>query len=897
MKICRLRCNYDKEPKGISGIPQFSWVIESKEQGTFQTALQLVIFDGEREVYDSGKVETKQSLAFEPKGLVLAPETVYRWRVTVWDNHGNEAAAESVFETAKAGWTAKWIEPANGGIGYERAISMVQAFVFRMKPKGSPEERLMPITFMRKEFAVKPDLKSARVYATAHGIYEFEVNGTSVNKGSFDPQYSSYDQVLFYQTYDITDQLTEGKNACGVMLFDGWYGGRCGMGGECRQYGDNRGFLMEITLEYEDGQKETVLSDESFHWTDQGDIRYSDIFIGEMLDHRLLANTEGFSKAGFREDGSWSPVVVRDYGYRELAPQVGPGVHQVMEFQAKLIRTPKGEQVLDFGQNIAGYVRAKLRQPAGTKVKLEHAEVLSKEGNYFSNIMGINKDQTDYYICAGTGEEIFEPHYTFHGFRYVKVTGIEKVDPKDFTAINISSDMEELGQFACSNKDLNQLYSNSRFSQYANMISLPTDCPQREKAGWTGDIQVYGPTASYHQNMDPFLTRWLASVRAEQTTEGEIPSIIPYSQSYRTIMEGMFHARGSCGWSDCCIIVPYTLYQMYGDTAVLKENYDTMKRWVAYMEKEASTKNFKTFEKKKNKTASEIENRKYLWDTGFHFGDWLVPSLKGKDLNLAKKNEPVFSSIYYAYSTGLLAEIARVLGDQEAAEKYQRLHDRICKAFDETYIREDGYIAVNTQGVYICALYYGTIAKEKRAGACGFLRKLIEANGCRLDTGFLATPILLDTLMENGMKDLAEKILYQEECPSWMYEIRKGATTIWESWTGIRPDGKVEAMSFNHYAFGCVSTFLHQHIVGIRSLAPGYEKILIKPDFSAAVENAEGSFLSMYGRISCKWEKKDGETEMQLEIPCNTTALVELPDGSTSTVESGSYVFRFAGAR
>ena len=891
--INRLRCNHEKRPLGVTGTPAFSWEVSSDLNQTRQTAFQMIIQTNQEIIFDSGKVQSKQTVEYRPPDFIAMPFIEYSWTVKVWDNHGNEAEATSHFEGALEQWQAQWIEPANGGIKYEKPISVAKAAIFKTKPKQTPEERLMPVTLLRKEFSVKPGLKKARAYATAHGTYILELNNQRVDQRLLAPEYSAYEKYLCYQTYDITAFLGAGENACGIMLADGWWGGRIGMGGECGQYGMTRAVLIQIELFYQDGSRETVISDDRFRYSDEGLIRYSDIFIGEKQDNNYLERMNGYSAPGFQANG-WEKVIVKPYGYKELKPQIGGAVRPFKELKPVVLHTPNGEDILDFGQNFAGYVRFCVAAEAGTVITLEHGEVLSRQGNFINNILGVNKDQKDCFVCCGKEKECFEPRFTFHGFRYVRVSGIGQLHAEDYTGIAITTEMDNLAEFACSNPLLNKLYSNARWSQYSNMISIPTDCPQREKAGWTGDIQIFAPTACYHQDMDAFLRRWMESVRAEQYDDGQIPAIVPYTKSYKAIMNWQYSADSSCGWSDVCIIVPYVLYQMYHDKDVLAEYYPIMKKWLTYVQNQAENQVSEQFQKKKHKTAQEIENQKYLWNTGFHFGDWLVPSKQEQFMGGAfsrKKTELIFAAMYYAYDTQLMYEISSILGYQKEAEYYSDLNKKIRKALMETYISEDGRIEQDSEGVYVCALAFGLVPETKIPAAAARLEQLIRENGYRLDTGFLATPLLLDVLVANGRKELAYKLLYQDQYPSWLYEINRGATTIWECWDGIKPNGKVGNMSYNHYAFGCVSDFMNRMIVGIRKEAAGYEKILIKPEPDETLTWAKGSYRCIYGTIVCSWKKTKGKFELHIEIPCGAFAKVVLPDGEEHEVESGTYEF------
>lgn len=893
LEVVGLKCNYEKTPFGIKGTPMFSWQLLSEVNNTMQEAYQLIIFQDDKIIYDSTKIDTSQSIEVVPNGFDVIPKESYKWKIKVWDNHGLEAENMDSFEAAPDHFSAKWIEPSIPSVKYEKPIPFMMNMLFKAKPKLPPEKRLLPVTLLRKEFKVKQGLTKARVYATAHGVYSIRFNGAAPDERLLAPEFTSYQKYLCYQTYDITQLLKAGENACGVMLADGWWAGRIGVGGESGQYGMSRGFLMQMELTYGDGTIETIITDKSFRCSADGPVRYSDIFIGEMQDHNYTENIEEFSKPGYKDD-NWSDVVIADFGYDNLRPQIGEPVMKIKEIKpTAILHTPKGETVIDFGQNYAGFVRMKTAAPKGTVIKLEHSEVLDKNGNFLNNIIGINKDQTDIFICSGIQNEVFEPCFTFHGFRYVRVTGINVPKLEDFCGIAISSSMENLAEFECSNELINRLYYNTRWSQFSNMISIPTDCPQRERAGWLGDIQVYAPTASFNQDMNSFLSRWIENVEEEQQEDGQIPCVVPYNLSYQNVLK-MQGGENSAGWSEACIIVPYTLYLNYGNKSVLEKHYSMMTKWMNYVEHRAENFNPKSFEKKKNKTLQEIENHKYLWNTNWHYGDWMIPSIsKGAmgGVKGAKMTKEITASIYYAYSTKLMSHIAEILDHKEDALKYSTLNMKIKKAISDTYISEDGIITPDLQGSYVCALYYGVIPEDKVKMAVERLKYLIEKNDYRLDTGFLATPILLDVLMKYRLKDVAYKILYQEKCPSWIYEIKKGATTIWESWDGIKEDGTVGSLSYNHYSFGSVFDWIYRTVVGIQNLSKGYQEIMIMPEPDETMTWAHSSYKSVYGEIVSDWKRENDDFKLQVKIPCNTNATIVLPNGEKYEVGSGWYNF------
>ncbi len=895
LTVTGLKCNHEKAPLGITGAPVFSWQLFSDTPNTLQNAYQLIIDIENQSVYDSGRIFSSQSIEVVLDNFQVVEKQVYHWKVIVWDNHGQKAESTDYFESAPAKLSAKWIEPTIASVKYEKPIPLMMSMALKSKPKLPPDERLLPVSLLRKEFEVKPGLTKARAYVTAHGIYSIQFNGNAPDKRLLAPEFTAYQKYLCYQTYDITSMLVVGNNACGVMLADGWWAGRIGIGGESNQYGMSRALLLEIELTYSDNTKTTIISDEKFKCSSDGPIRYSDIFIGEKQDHNYTQTIEKFSKAGF-DAHDWKPVTLIDYGDSNLVAQIGGPVERYKEIKpTQILHTPKGENVVDFGQNFAGFIRLKVSAPKGTIIKLEHGEVLDKNGDYLNNIIGVNKDQTDIFICSGEKEELFEPQFTFHGFRYVKVSGISNFKLEDFCGIAISSRMENLSYFRCSNELVNKLYSNVRWSQCSNMISIPTDCPQRERAGWTADIQVFAPTAAYNQDMTAFLERWLDSMEAEQLSDGQIPCVVPFSISYQNSLK-LQSKEGCCsaGWSEACIIVPYTIYKMYGNFNILKKYYPMMKRWMNYVTYRAENFNPDNFEKKKNKSPAEIENHKYLWNTGWHYGDWMIPSIsKGMmgSVKGAKATKEFIASVYYAYSAEMMSEISKIICDEESAVKYHTLNLRIKKAISDTYISESGVINPDLQGCYVCALWYDIVPENAVDKVVQRLKQLIEDNHFCLDTGFLSTPILLDVLTKYGMQDTVYKILYQENCPSWFYEIKKGATTIWESWDGIKPDGKTGNLSYNHYALGCVFDWIYRNVAGIQNQSAGFKKSLIKPIPDESMTWAQSSFKSMYGEISSSWKKENEIFQLEVKIPCNTTCTVILPNGEQHAIGSGTYNF------
>lgn len=896
MLTCKnLRILHETEPMGIDeSTLTFSYELESSQKNTKQTAYMLEIREKDgATVYRSGRVEGPQDINITVDLSGLKRKTMYEWNVTVWDNNGECASAASWFETGIGKqWEAKWIEPPQRPTpkdqdGVKRVklasaedVDENKVNLFGEKILNRDYSEFCPALFIRKEFSLEGKVKRARVYATAHGIYRLYLNGKRVDDREFAPEITNYKKILQYQTYDITGLLKNGENAVGIMLADGWWAGRVGISGDSCQFGSMLGALLQLEMEYEDGGNEIVFTDETWKSTDKGPYIFSDLFVGEKYDARR--EMPGWSKAGF-DDGGWTRVNVAEYGYENLKGQYGPFVTTARIFPAsRVMITPNGETVLDLGQNIAGHIIMKVRGELGTEISLEHSEVLDEHGNFLNNIAGKNKDQKDFYILKGEGEEVYETAFSYHGFRYVKIEGYPG-SPKaeDFKGCAVSSNMKEIGSFECSDKRLNRLQQNIWWSQTANMISIPTDCPQREKAGWTGDISMYSPTASYLKDTDAFLRRWLDNVRSEQFEDGQVPIVIPYLSAYLHLKE-MTNVESSCGWGDCILFVPFALYYAYGDKAVLEQNYDAMKKWVEYQRRSAESEmpegyeNFDTERKNRNK---------YLWNGGiFHYADWLAPSLsitqEAEAMEMFRSGfltMGVVAPAYHVHVTGLLAKAAEILGKKEDQNYYADYHNKAKEAFAAEYINEDGRFALDYQGIYVIALQFGLYPENLRAKGAARLVELIRENGYRLDTGFLSVPFLLDVLCREGYTDVAYKLLYQDKCPSWLYEVKQGATTMWEAWQAIMPDGRVTNLSYNHYAFGSVGKWIYENVGGLKSLEPGYAKVQIRPSPESGLNYAKTVYDSAYGRIAVRWEIKNGKVLLETDVPCSVNANIMIP--------------------
>jgi alpha-L-rhamnosidase len=668
------------------------------------------------------------------------------------------------------------------------------------------------------------------------------------------------------QTY-----LSVGNNAAGIYLGDGWYRGNFGFGHNWNSYGTQTALLFQLEIEYQNGRKETIISDGSWKAA-TGPIRMSSFYHGETYDARM--EIPGWSTYQF-EKNNWQEVKVTDYPTDQLiCPETEP-VRKIQELRPdSIFQTPKGETVVDFGQNMVGWVKIRVKGNRGDTVLLRHAEVLDQEGNfYLDNIRSARQEIL--YILKGGGEEVFEPHFTFQGFRYVRVDqfpGGMKAD--NLTAVVIHTDLVKTGSFECSNPLVNQLQHNILWGQKGNYLEIPTDCPQRdERMGWTGDVQVFAPTGCFNYDSYTFLSKWLKDLKADQLDNGSVPYVIP----------DIHYKNGSTGWGDASTIVPWALYMKYGDREILERQYDSMKDWVGYLE--------------------NLAGKNYLVQDGHHFGDWMyfVHPLNNEP-KPGHTDVDLIATAYYARSAYLTAKTAGVLHQLEDQNKYEALFEKIKTAFQYEFVTPSGRLSPNSQTAYVLALAFELLEEKKIPKAVEYLVDNIKKRDYHLSTGFLGTPLLCQVLTEHGHTDIAYRLLLQESFPSWLYQVKRGATTMWERWDGIEPDGsfqEVYANSFNHFAKGAVGDWMYSVVGGIQhdEEKPGYKHIIIKPEPSADLEYAKVELESPYGLIRSHWTLQDGDITLEVRIPPNTTATVFLP-GHPEKKEgmqlgSGGYRFNY----
>ncbi|MCW4465427.1 glycoside hydrolase family 78 protein [Glutamicibacter sp. MNS18] len=877
----RLRVEYLSQPLAIAtGAPRFSWIADHA-----QTDYRVEVHDAAGELFwDSGRVASPQTALVEYAGRTLSPDADYHWKVTSWSRQ-QQAVGTSTFGTAvdTDRWTASWIEPVQQPTTRER-YSFGEA-LRGAQPATPPAERLRPVRLLRQRFDLAAAPTRARFYATARGSYTAWINGARVGQEVLAPGFDSYFTRLSVQAYDVTALLQAGKNTLAAALADGWWAGRIGLTGSSAQFGERTSITWQLHLHFADGSSRIITSDRTVRSSD-GPWRYADLFIGERFDARELDH--GWNRPGF-DDSGWEQVVDRGPAGPGLVPFAGEPVRRVTTLEPVRIQPEPGAMLVDFGQVIAGRLRLQLRDvPAGEQVTVEHSETLAADGSWFSNITGPNKDQRDVFISAG--DEVFEwePEFTFHGFRYARITGIDTLDRGEVVAVVIASDLEQTGSLQTSDTRLNQLHSNVVWSQRGNFLSIPTDCPQRERAGWTGDIQVFAPAAANNAMVAPFLSRWLQNLRADQLPDGRIPIISPRSPfDIESVDEGGLGAiESAAGWSDAVAIVPWTLYERYGDIRVLEENYPAVRAWVHWQREEALRGGIPERLAGEQLSARQRENHRRLHNTGSHFGDWLTPSTfetglpKHEAITLSPKlTSEYIAPMFQVHSARLAARMAGVLGLAQEQEELAGYAAGVQQAFAQEYLDDRGRLPLPWQGVHALALGLDMVPGHLRQACGDELARLVRERGNRLDTGFLSTPYLLDALWDTGHRELARQVFWQDQTPSWFYAVDQGATSIWESWDSVATDGTVGPSSLNHYALGCVDDWIFRRVGGVSPTVPAWRSVRIEPDFDFGIQQADVRVDTPAGPIRVSWILEDGRAEVELALPWGIDAEFVGPTG------------------
>ena len=848
MHFIRTTCDYMVNPVGFDfRCPSLSWVV-SGDGIQAACRVQAAVDEGYTDIlYDSGKLDTDQSVGFRLE-LPLRPRTRYWWRVQVWNDRGETTgwSAAAFFETGKYDepWQARWI-------GWDREFPQ-----------------------LRGDFRADKKVRRAVAYACGVGLYVLYLNGQRVGDEYLAPGFNAYDSWLQYQTYDVTPMVREGGNAIGCRLGNGYYKGRVNwpeireeFGDRFNIYGDRLGFICELRIEYEDGSEEVFCTDESWRASKSPWLR-AEIYDGEVFDARLSDDRWCDPDA---DVSGWDQAVPVDIDLKLLTARQSLPVKLHEAMKPSVIHTPVGETVLDFGQNCAALLQFAVDAPAGTELRFQFGEALDRDGNFYRDNMRTALAEI-IYICDGRKREYIS-EFTFFGFRCVKVTGWPgEIDPADFTLRAIYSDMRRTGAFACSDERVNRLYENSVWSQKSNFVDNPTDCPQRdERMGWTGDAQVFSRTAAMHMDVDAFFRKYLRDLAFEQSKDGYVPPTVP-----NILRETGIWQLPITGWADAAVIIPWTLYLHYGDKAVLEAQYDSMKAWVDWMQK-----------------SDTLGVDRYY---GFHLGDWLAQDTKDPHNFFGLTPTDLLATAYYALSSEILAKTAAILGKDADADLYGDLNRRVRAAFQREFVSQNGRVVSETQTAQAVALHFGLLSPEQAPVAASHLAERIRIDHVQLTTGFLGTPALCPALSEYGLNEYAYALLLQNKCPSWLYEVEMGATTLWERWNSVHPDGSfgpVGMNSLNHYAFGAISEWLYRWAAGINPVeaAPGFKRIRFEPMPNSLLSHVSAGIDTPYGTASSAWRLEGDEIELAFTVPFNALAEIVLPDAEGAEVmENGQSV-------
>lgn len=845
VKVQHLLTENRNNPIGIDvQQPRFSWQLASDQRNIMQTAYEIVVSGAKGPIWKTGKVMGDQSVQVPYAGPALESTKKYTWQLRLWDNSDKPSA---------------WSEPAF----FQTALVKPEDGKAKWIEAGFQEDSVnRPAILFRRQFGLNGKIASATLYITAHGMYEAQINGKRVGDAYLAPGWTSYNKRLQYQAYDVTNMLTSGNNVIGGMVGNGWYRGYLAWEDNKNIYGKKLGLLVQLEITYSNGKKETIITDEKWK-SSTGAIKSVEIYHGETYDAR--DEKIGWSANGYNDAG-WSGVNLPAATYDNLIVAENEPVRKHETFKAvKLITTPAGEKVLDFGQNLVGWVMVTANGKAGDKITIKHAEVLDKQGNFYTENLRAAKATATYFLKGG-GEEHFEPHFTFYGFRYIKIEDYPgEINPDNFTAVALYSDMQPTGTFTSSNALINQLQHNIQWGQRGNFLDVPTDCPQRdERLGWTGDAQAFSRTATFNFGVNNFFSKWLKDVAADQEPNGSIPFVVPNVLGHNAV--------ASTGWADVATIIPWNMYLAYGDKKILETQYPSMKAWVKYMTD--SSKND-------------------LWNHGFHFGDWLFyRPFDDNDGRSAVTDKYLIAQCFYANSVQLVINTAKVLHNAADEQMYTALLQRVKDAFVKEYLTPNGRLISGTQTAYVLALNFDMLPENLRIQAAARLAENVESYDNHLTTGFLGTPYLCHVLTRFGYNDLAYSLLLQEDYPSWLYPVKMGATTIWERWDGQKPDSSFQTPgmnSFNHYAYGAIGDWMYRKMVGLDTYEDGvgYKHIKVQPHIGGGFTNATASLKTYYGTVSSGWKIQGNTTMLDVEIPANTTATVFIPAPNAAAITEG----------
>ena len=859
LKANRLRTEYLENPVGIDiKRPRFGWNLEGNSKK--QTAFEIRAAHSESEfesgeIWNSGKVISHSMQHHEYGKKLSTRERVY-WQVRIWDENDipGEWSDTAVFEMGlleKSDWKAQWISG-----NYE-----------------ADSQKRYPADEFRKTFEEDiEDMESARLYITACGIYETHLNGMRIGNQVLTPGLTSYDVRNHYQTYDVTDLLKSGKNVWDISLGDGWFRGKMGVFGSSYVYGNTTCVIGQLEITKKDGSIKTISTDADFSWSNDGPVRFNDMKDGETVEGGKVPSYAGKAKVT-----EWKSILCSSNNVPVLEQE---------RFTPQVLTTPDGSIILDFGQNIAGYMAFSVQGNIGDTVKMQMGEMLDEQGNftvknlitedttpeYIPDSCDDSRFQTMVYTCGSSKREYWKPKYCVQGFRYVKLENWpEEVKAEHFQAIAVYSDMEVTAEFHCSSPNVEKLVKNTLWSMKGNFLDVPTDCPTRERAPWVGDAQLFFNTGCYFMDFTAFFKKWMRDVFDDQAPDGKVYNIVPRGAAHGGMNE---FVEGSSGWTDAGILIPYRYWRHFGDTKLIKDCYGSMQRLAEFMISRMGD----TSDPELDRKLEPNEYRQYIVTTGFHFGEWNEPGSTSMDVTLPKYEE---ATAYLAYSLRCLAEMAEAIGEQQDAERYQRISENAKKAYQYYFIKNDTVDSLR-MCQYVRPLALG-LANEKSLNNIreGLLR-MVKENGYHVGTGFLSTPFVLNMLSEAGATDAAYKMLENEEYPGWIYEINQGATTIWESWGGVD--------SRNHYSNGACCDWIFNTVCGIKTA--GENQFVIEPKPGGSLEEASLDYRSIYGKICSKWTKADDIITYTVQVPTGCEAELRLQGKKPLKLTSGKYTYK-----
>ncbi len=876
LQIINATVEYEKEPIGIAKNPRFSWKIYGDVGGIHQKSYHIQVAKNQdfTELILDKEEKLNKSVHLQFAELVLEPLTRYYWHVLVESETGEKTDYSETMSFVTA-----YFEPGD----WKAQMISAETKEDAADSKG---------TYVRKKFVTTKKVKQAYLCCTAYGLYQAYIDGKKIGTDELTPGWTSYEKHLLYQMYDVTElfqnninqtpgvQDGPAKHCIGAMLGAGYYKGKMGFLGLRNNYGAQTGFLAQLHINYEDNTTEIIGTDESWQAADSP-ILFSEIYDGEIYDTgreiRDWCNSNG-------DEGTWRAVEILPYKKESLAAQSGCKVTEQEKIPAKAIfTTPEGDTVIDFGQNHAGWIHVIINHAApGEVVELDCFEALDAKGNvYVDNLRGAKNRFV--YICKGDAEERYHPHFTYQGYRYAKVVSWagEPLNIERVCAYAVYSRMDDTGSFSCSNPDLNQLWSNITWSLRSNFVDIPTDCPQRnERVGWTGDAQIFCRTASFIRGTYLFFEKWLKDVAFDQTPEGGVPHVVPdiITPNIGKVNDWLCSqgTHSAAAWADVAVLNPWNLYLTYGDKQILIDQYESMKKWICFMKQHADG---------------------IIWNYRLQFGDWVALDAEEGSYFGATPNE-LTCTAYYAYSTGVFAKIASILGKKEDADYFGALEKQIKEGFVEHFFDPATKgMKVQTQTAHIIALYFGLTPEKYRQQTVKELLTLLEKENGHLVTGFIGTPYFTHALSQNGHIKEAYELLLKDDFPSWLYQVKAGATTIWEHWDGQKPDGTMwsaDMNSFNHYAYGAIGEWLVRVVAGIDfdEQRPGYQHVNLTPQPGGGLTWAKGVFESVYGTIESSWRLEDGEIKLHIVLPANTTGTLYWKGKNSEKVielDNGSY--------